>query len=78
MDYPFIKQVNSDYCSHVASLTGPDMERQISANTVRILLLEEQNTELRDKRISHVQSQPNQSQSYQVGIKLFSPLVGVN
>lgn len=65
MDYPFVKQVDGDYRAHVASLTGQHCERQISANTIRILLLEEQNTELREKNLP--QTQPNdESQSYQV------------
>ena len=49
MDYPFIKQVSGDYHSHVASLTSEDSQKQVSANTIRILLLEEQNSELREK-----------------------------
>lgn len=64
MDYPFIKQVSGDYQSHIASMTSQDSERQISANTVRILLLEEQNTELREKRIPQMKTY--QHQTYQV------------
>ena len=64
MDYPFIKQVSGDYLTHIASLTGRDSERQVAANTVRILLLEEQNTELREKTVPQTQS--SEGQSYQV------------
>ena len=65
MDYPFIKQVSDDYCAHISSLTGRDLERQISANTVRILLLEEQNTELREKNIIP-KTQSSEGPPYQV------------
>lgn len=49
MDYPFIKQTNENYSTHVTSLSSKESGRQISANTIRILLLEEQNSELRQK-----------------------------
>lgn len=48
MDYPFVKQSSEAYSDHVTSLTESQVSRkQITANTIRILLLEEQNTELR-------------------------------
>ena len=65
MDYPYIKQVSGDYRAHISSLTSRDSERQISANTVRILLLEEQNTELREKA-TVPQLQSSEGRSYQV------------
>ncbi len=51
MDYPFVKQSSEGYGDHLASLHGKRSQRQISANTVRILLLEDQNTELRQNLI---------------------------
>lgn len=51
MDYPFIKQTAEGYVSHIDSLSGRESQKQISANTIRILLLEEQNSELRHKRM---------------------------
>ena len=68
MDYPFIKQVSGDYHSHIASLTRQDSEKQVSANTIRILLLEEQNSELREKRIP--QRETKRGQSHQVGVSV--------
>ncbi len=50
MDYPFVKQMEENYTDHVSSLVQNRQSRkQISANTIRILLLEEQNNELRKK-----------------------------
>lgn len=50
MDYPFVKQTRERYTNHVTSLIrSQQSQRQISANTIRILLLEEQNNELRHK-----------------------------
>ena len=69
MDYPFVKQVSGNYRAHISSLTRRDSEKQILANTVRILLLEEQNTELREKTatiILHTQ-QASEGHPYQVG-----------
>lgn len=52
MDYPFVKQTGEDYGSHVASIIQcQQSRRQITANTIRILLLEEQNSELRHEAI---------------------------
>lgn len=51
MDYPFVKQTAQNYTFHIDSLSGKESKKQISANTVRILLLEEQNTELRQKNL---------------------------
>ena len=65
MDYPFIKQMSGDYLAHISSLTGRESERQISANTVRILLLEEQNSELREKNIVP-KTQSSEGLPYQV------------
>ena len=65
MDYPFIKQMSGDYRAHISSLTGRESERQISANTVRILLLEEQNSELREKNIVPT-TQSSEGLPYQV------------
>ena len=49
MDYPFVKQTTEGYAEHIKSLTNSgESHRQITANTVRILLLEEQNCELRE------------------------------
>lgn len=49
VDYPSISH-NSDSNGQSKSrvLSGQDSQRQISANTIRISLLEEQNSELRD------------------------------
>ena len=45
-----MKQTVPDYRTHVKSLLQSNQSRkQISANTIRILLLEEQNNELRHK-----------------------------
>ena len=50
MDFPFVKQTEENYTDHVASLVQSQKSRkQISANTIRILLLEEQNSELRKR-----------------------------
>ena len=50
MDYPFVKQTEENYANHVMSIVQNRQSRkQISANTIRILLLEEQNSELRKK-----------------------------
>lgn len=52
MDYPFVKQTEEEYGNHVASVIHSQRSRkQITANTIRILLLEEQNSELRNKVI---------------------------
>ena len=72
MDYPFLKQTGSDYRAHIASLSRRDSEKQISANTVRILLLEEQNIELREKAIIS-RSQSDEGGCYQVGIPTPQP-----
>lgn len=48
MDYPFVGQTSATYSDHVTSLTqNQESRKQITANTIRILLLEEQNNELR-------------------------------
>lgn len=70
MDYPFIKQVSGDYHAHISSLTGRESERQISANTVRILLLEEQNSELREKKIVP-KTQSSEGLPYQVQCTMY-------
>lgn len=45
-----MKQTEEKYTNHLASLVqGRQSRKQISANTIRILLLEEQNNELRKK-----------------------------
>ena len=63
MDYPFVKQTSADYATHIASLSNKESQKQVSANTVRILLLEEQNSELRERLIAmareHRHSQPH-------------------
>lgn len=51
MDYPFVKQTSAGYIDHVQSLSTKESQKQVSANTVRILLLEEQNSELREKSV---------------------------
>ena len=57
MDYPFVKQTGKDYASHVTSIVERQQSRrQITANTIRILLLEEQNSELRSKSASEERS----------------------
>lgn len=53
MDYPFVKQSSESYSDHVASLTRQrESRKQITANTIRILLLEEQNNELRHTAVT--------------------------
>ena len=48
MDFPFVEQTSATYNDHVTSLVKNQKSRkQITANTIRILLLEEQNNELR-------------------------------
>jgi hypothetical protein len=52
MDYPFVKQTSEAYSDHISSLVGRvESRRQITANTIRILLLEEQNSELRNTSV---------------------------
>ncbi len=52
MDYPFVKQTSPGYTDHIKSLSAKESQKHISANTVRILLLEEQNSELRGKSVA--------------------------
>ena len=53
MDYPFVKQSSESYSDHVTSLTRRrESRKQITANTIRILLLEEQNHELRHTAVT--------------------------
>lgn len=55
MDYPFIKQTGENYDTHIASvIQNRQSRRQITANTVRIMMLEEQNNELRHKTTASV------------------------
>ncbi len=50
MDFPFVEQTGLDYKDSIANLIqNQQLRQQITANTVRILLLEEQNNELRYK-----------------------------
>ena len=65
MDYPFVKQTSENYSTHIAGLSGKVTQKQISANTIRILLLEEQNAELREK-VVHPR-QPEKKGRFQVG-----------
>lgn len=58
MDYPFVKQTTGSV----------PLQKQISANTVRILLLEEQNADLRDKIVQAAQAQGLEKKDmFQVG-----------
>ncbi len=61
MDYPFVKQTRTDYVEHIQSLSTRDSQKQISANTVRILLLEEQNSELRERSVAEVRERGTNS-----------------
>lgn len=50
MDYPFKKQTDVNYRDHVTSLVAKkQIRQQVTANTIRICLLEEQNDELRHR-----------------------------
>lgn len=67
MDFPFLKQTSDDYSTHIASLSGRESQKQISANTVRILLLEEQNSELRQRTVAATQmAREKQMRRFQV------------
>ena len=67
MDYPFVKQTSEGYVRHIRSLSARDSQRQISANTVRILLLEEQNSELRERGLREARERGGSSAPGQVG-----------
>ncbi len=48
MDYPYVWRTDSSYSDHITALVARRMsQNQINANTVRICLLEEQNSDLR-------------------------------
>ncbi len=62
MDYPFVKQTSENYSDHVTSiLQSQESRRQITANTIRILLLEEQNNELRYTSVSEAREMKENS-----------------
>lgn len=64
MDYPFVKQTGEGYESHVASIIqNQQSRRQITANTIRILLLEEQNSELRHEVVKEAEEIKTNSES---------------
>ena len=67
MDYPFVRQTSEGYVQHIWSLSARDSQRQISANTVRILLLEEQNSELRERGLREARESGGSSAQGQVG-----------
>ncbi len=56
--HPFIPQGSDSYQTYLASLSSKQSQRQISANTIRILLLEEQNSDLRGKVLQEVREEP--------------------
>ena len=66
MDYPFVRQTSESYVQHIRSLSARDSQRQISANTVRILLLEEQNSELRERGLREARERGGSSAQGQV------------
>ena len=62
MDYPFVKQTTG-------GSGGIPSQKQISANTIRILLLEEQNHELRERAVQSAQTlRLEKGDIFQVGI----------
>ncbi len=61
MDYPFVKQTSASYTDHIQSLSAKSSHKHISANTVRILLLEEQNSELREKGTTELRERETSS-----------------
>ena len=62
MDYPFAKQATG-------GSGGIPSQKQISANTIRILLLEEQNHELRERAVQAAQTlRLEEGDMFQVGI----------
>ena len=72
MDYPFVKQTSEDYPTHISLLktSVASSQKQISANTIRILLLEEQNTDLRQtivKGAQEVKRKTSTGKTSQVG-----------
>ena len=73
MDYPFVKQTAEGYHRHVESMlaSGGESHRQISANTVRILLLEEQNGELREGIVSSAMQGRRDGKHFQVLVLFF-------
>ena len=71
MDYPFIKQTNENYSTRITSLSSKESGRQISANTIRILLLEEQNSELRQKAVEAALDRTRQREGTGVEQKIF-------
>ena len=71
MDYPFIKQTNENYSTRITSLLSKESGRQISANTIRILLLEEQNSELRQKAVEAALDRTRQREGTGVEQKIF-------
>lgn len=62
MDYPFVKQT-------MGGSGGIPSQKQISANTIRILLLEEQNHELRERAVQSAQTlRLEEGDMFQVGV----------
>lgn len=55
MDYPFVKETEAAKASWDFSVVHKQSQKQIAANTVRILLLEEQNKKLREKIIEETE-----------------------
>lgn len=59
MEYPYIKPAASK--DAIGAMTPLESQRQVSANTIRILLLEEQNSELRQQQAASLKRETGPS-----------------
>ena len=66
-----MKQTDENYSTHITSLSSRESGRQISANTIRILLLEEQNSELRQKVVEAAHGRARQREGAGVEQEVF-------
>lgn len=62
MEYPYIKPSTSK--GKMGDMTQLESQRQVSANTIRILLLEEQNADLRQQQVVMVMKEADPSSSH--------------
>lgn len=62
MEYPYIKPSTSK--GKMGDMTQLESQRQVSANTIRILLLEEQNADLRQQQVVTVMKEADPSSSH--------------
>lgn len=63
MEYPYIKPSTSK--DKIGDMTSLESQRQVSANTIRILLLEEQNADLRQQQAAAVIKEGEPSSQHQ-------------